>query len=63
MYDRNLLTQRAAVSELHELSYTTNMFTSITDENIEVADDTYGGDMSDMTELKPNEEKGLEANT
>ena len=40
-YDSNLITQRCAVSELHELSPTTNMFTGITDQNIADADDKY----------------------
>lgn len=40
-YTNNLITQRCAVSELHELSFTTNMFTSITDEDIEKANDEY----------------------
>jgi hypothetical protein len=35
-----IISQKHARSELHELSYTTNMFTSITDEDIENADDT-----------------------
>ena len=49
-FDRNLITQRCAVKELHELSYTTNMFTSISDKNIEEAEDTYGAgdEMSGM---------------
>ena len=49
-FDRNLITQRCAVKELHELSYTTNMFSSISDKNIEDAEDTYGGgdEMSGM---------------
>ncbi len=37
-YTTGVITQRMALSELHELSFTTNMFTSITDEDIEAAD-------------------------
>lgn len=35
-----IISQKHARAELHELSYTTNMFTSITDEDIKNADDT-----------------------
>jgi phage-related protein (TIGR01555 family) len=50
MYDRGLITQRCAVTELHELSFTTNMFTAISNQNIEDADDTYSnaGEMGGM---------------
>ena len=37
-YDRGIISQRVAVTELHEMSYNTNMFTSITDEDIAAAD-------------------------
>ena len=40
VYDAGLITQKCGLTELHELSYTTNMFGSISDENIEAADDT-----------------------
>jgi phage-related protein (TIGR01555 family) len=36
-YDSGIINQKHAMMELHELSYTTNMFTSITDEDIEKA--------------------------
>jgi phage-related protein (TIGR01555 family) len=39
-YDRGIISQKCAISELHEMSYNTNMFTSITDEDIEAADAT-----------------------
>ncbi|WP_158408554.1 DUF1073 domain-containing protein [Desulfosporosinus fructosivorans] len=45
-YNDGIINQRMAMTELHELSYTTNMFTSITDEDIEKADESFGmGDM------------------
>lgn len=37
VYDSGIINQKHALSELHNLSYTTNMFTSITDEDIEMA--------------------------
>jgi phage-related protein (TIGR01555 family) len=40
VFNSGIISQKHARSELHELSYTTNMFTSITDEDIETADDT-----------------------
>ena len=49
-------TQKQTLKELHELSYTTNMFTSITDEDIEKADDT-----TNMGEVMPD--MGLFGNT
>ena len=39
-YDRGIISQKCAINELHEMSYNTNMFTSITDEDIEAADAT-----------------------
>ncbi len=39
-YDSGMISQKIAIKELHELSFTTNMFTSITDEDIEKADDS-----------------------
>lgn len=52
-YKENVITQRAAVTELHELSLTTNMFSSISDKNIADASDEYtdmsmGGMMGGM---------------
>jgi len=35
-----IISQKVAMLELHEISYTTNMFTNITDEDIEKADDS-----------------------
>lgn len=49
-YKENLLTQRAAVTELHTLSLTTSMFAAISDENIEAADDTYSN-MGDLPSI------------
>jgi phage-related protein (TIGR01555 family) len=37
VYDSGIITQRIAMQELHEISYTTNMFTSITEEDIAAA--------------------------
>jgi phage-related protein (TIGR01555 family) len=58
-FDSGLINQKTGMRELHELSYTTNMFTSITDEDIEAADESYNmGEMiPDMNELsdKPND--------
>lgn len=39
VFDSGIISQKIAMSELHEISYTTNMFTNITDEDIEKADD------------------------
>jgi len=39
-FTSGVISQKIALRELHELSYTTNMFTSITDEDIENADDS-----------------------
>lgn len=49
-YEANLITQRCAVSEIHEISLTNGMFSSISDENIEAADDSYSnpGESSGM---------------
>ena len=41
VYDSGIINQRHALAELHEMSYTTNMFTSITDEDIAGADEEY----------------------
>jgi phage-related protein (TIGR01555 family) len=40
VYNSGIISQKMAMRELHELSFTTNMFTSITDEDIEVADNS-----------------------
>lgn len=40
-FNDGIINQRMAMRELHELSYTTNMFTSITDDDIEKADDSF----------------------
>lgn len=46
VFDNGIINQRMAMTELHELSYATNMFTSITDEDIAKADDSFSmGDM------------------
>ncbi|OOM73986.1 hypothetical protein CLPUN_42240 [Clostridium puniceum] len=47
VYDSGIISQKTAMSELHEISYTTNMFTNITDEDIANADDSTNpmGDM------------------
>ncbi|MCB2297785.1 phage portal protein [Clostridium tagluense] len=41
VYDSGIITQKIAMSELHELSYTTNMFTNITDKDIATASNDY----------------------
>lgn len=49
VFDNGIINQKMAMTELHELSYTTNMFTCITDEDIERADDSFSmGDMPPM---------------
>lgn len=47
VFDSGIISQKTAMSELHEISYTTNMFTNITDEDIANADDSTNpmGDM------------------
>lgn len=46
VFSSGIINQKIALSELHELSYTTSMFTSITDEDIAKADDSFDtGDM------------------
>ena len=48
-FSSGIINQKIALSELHELSYTTSMFTSITDEDIEKADESFDtGDMPPM---------------
>jgi len=47
VYTAGIINQKIAMQELHELSYTTNMFTSITDEDIEAAKTDFT-DESDM---------------
>jgi len=45
-YNDGIINHKMALTELHELSYTTSMFTSITDEDIERADESFSmGDM------------------
>jgi len=57
-YDAGLINQKIGMTELHELSYTTNMFTSITDEDIEAADEEYNtGEMIPEGLLKTDEEE------
>ena len=41
-FSAGIINQKMSLIELHELSYTTSMFTSITDEDIEKADDSFG---------------------
>lgn len=54
VYDSGIINQKIAMKELHELSYTTNMFSNITDEDIENASDNYidetnfGGDAGEL---------------
>jgi len=60
VYDSGIINQKIAMSELHELSYTTNMFTNITDEDIEAAgenyiDETPGVDSFSVQDSEPNE--------
>lgn len=58
-YEAGIITHKCALSELHELSLTTNMFTSISDENIEAADDSYSNPGEFGGELPVTEEEGL----
>lgn len=53
VYNAGIINQRIAMQELHEISYTTNMFTSITNEDIENAkedfiDETEGLDLGTL---------------
>lgn len=60
VYDSGIITQKIAMAELHELSYTTNMFTNITDEDIAAASDDYidetilGGDTDELETEQTN---------
>lgn len=70
VYDSGIITQKIAMKELHELSYTTNMFTSITDEDIERASDDFignselnlglGGGLNDLQGLGDQQNSGGE---
>ena len=57
VYDSGIINQKHAMMELHELSYTTNMFTSITDEDIEKASTDY--EMGEMSSFGIGEFGGL----
>ena len=46
-YNAGILTQRMALKELQELSYTSNMFSSVTDEAIDAADNDLSPDMGE----------------
>ena len=48
-----IVSQKIAMAELHEISYTTNMFTNITDEDIEKADN----ETNSMEDMPPTNEK------
>jgi phage-related protein (TIGR01555 family) len=50
VYDVGIINQKMALMELHELSYTSNMFSSITEEDIEAADTNFHDEnlLSDM---------------
>ena len=61
-YEKGLISQRIGLSELHELSYNTNMFSSITYDHIEAADDTMQPKM-DMPGFGGDMLSGLEADT
>lgn len=52
LFDSGIISQRIVMLELHEMSYTTNMFTNITDEDIAKADDNTDsfGDMPEEEE-------------
>jgi phage-related protein (TIGR01555 family) len=59
VFTSGIISQKIAMRELHEMSYTTNMFTSITDEDIEKADDgtqILGEDMPNLGILGENPE-------
>lgn len=53
-FNDGIINHKMALMELHELSYTTSMFTSITDEDIEKADDSFdmGESMGPFGNLK-----------
>lgn len=53
VFDSAIISQKIAMAELHEISYTTNMFTNITDEDIEKADD----ETNSMGDIPPTNEK------
>lgn len=67
VFNSGIINQKIALSELHEISYTTNMFTNITDEDIENADDEVeigdippGGGLLDEEGYMATEEKDRE---
>jgi phage-related protein (TIGR01555 family) len=64
-YVSGLLSQKMGLKELHELSYTTNMFSSITDEDIEAADNSMdNGEIERLNSGFDNEnETGSEMDT
>lgn len=45
VFTAGMINQKIGMKELHELSYTTNMFTNITDEDIENASDTFSDEL------------------
>lgn len=51
VYNSGIINQKIAMQELHEMSYTSNMFTSITDEDIASAKTDFNdeGEMEDFT--------------
>jgi phage-related protein (TIGR01555 family) len=66
VFNAGIINQKIALQELHELSYNTDMFTSITDEDIEKADDSFGQQgefqMPGMATVPQNESENDEQN-
>jgi len=62
VFNSGIVSQKIAMSELHEISYTTNMFTNITDEDIEKADDSTDtmGDMPPIGDDQNEEYMGTQ---
>ena len=48
VYNSGILNRKQSLQELHELSYTSNMFSSITNEDIEEAEETYNDEGTGM---------------
>jgi phage-related protein (TIGR01555 family) len=59
VFNSGIISQKIAMAELHEISYTTNMFTNITDEDIEKADD----DTNPSGDIPPYEAYNQQYNT
>jgi hypothetical protein len=60
VYDSGIINQKIAMQELHELSFTTNMFTSITDEDIANAKEDFNDESGGLNafNLEPGQPGG-----